>query len=328
MSIRFAWAIAPVVALSISAGAADLKSGIDHQNFDKSQRPQDDLFLHVNGMWLKQSKIPADRSADGAFFKLRDDSERQLRAIIEEAAKAGDSVTGEAKKVGDLYASFMDEERIEKLGITPIQPELDQVAAIKDKVGLVRTLASLQKAGVPGFFGMGVSPDAKQSDRYIVYMGQSGIGLPDESYYRDAKYAKIQEAYLAHITKMFTLAKIPDAEKAATRIVGLETMLAKNHWDRVRSRDADKRYNKYSKAELQSLFKTFEVSTWFEDMGVPAIEHVIVGAAELYHGDGRSSGSGVARRLEDVSDLEHPSRAPRCSQRRSSMKTSISTARR
>ncbi len=178
MSIRLAWAIAPALAIALTA-ADDPKSGIDKANNDAAVRPQDDLFLHVNGKWLKEVKIPSDRPFDGAFFSLRDKAELQIRAIIEDAAKSGDK--GEAKQVGDLYASFMDEARAEELGIEPIRAELDAVAAIREKSGLLPAMALFQKAGVPGVFAGFVSTDAKKSDRYIVYLNQAGLGLPDES---------------------------------------------------------------------------------------------------------------------------------------------------
>ena len=286
MSIRFAWAFAPALAASLilPASAADLKSGIDLSNVDPAVKPQDDLFRHVNGKWLKEAAIPSDRSSDGAFYKLRDDSETQLRALIEEAAKQGDAAKGEAKKVGDLYASFMDEEKIEALGVKPIQPELDEVAAIKDKAGFFKTLVSLQKAGVPGLFGAGVEPDAKKSDQYAVYMFQGGIGLPDEMYYRDPKFAKIRDAYVKHIAKMFELAKLADPEKAAATVMAVETKLAASHWDRVRSRDADKTYNKFSKADLATLAKGVDLAGWIDDMGAKGVDHVVVAQPSYFTG--------------------------------------------
>ena len=286
MSIRLTWAFASALAAALisPASAADLKSGIDLSNVDHAVKPQDDLFRHVNGKWLKEAVIPSDRSADGAFYKLRDDSETQLRALIEEAAKAGDSATGEAKKVGDLYASFMDEDKIEALGIKPIQPDLDIVAALKDKAGLIHTLASLEKVGVSGLFGSGIQPDAKKSDEYIIYMGQGGIGLPDEMYYRDPKFAPIREAYVKHIAKMFELAKIGDPAKAAATVMTVETKLAKNHWDNVRSRDADKTYNKFSIADLAKLAKGVDLAGWFNDLGAKGVASVVVAQPSYFTG--------------------------------------------
>ena len=273
MSIRLAWAIAPALAIAFIA-ADDPKSGIDKANNDTAVRAQDDLFLHVNGKWLKEAKIPSDRPFDGAFFMLRDKAEAQLRAIIEDAAKSGDK--GEAKQVGDLYASFMDEARADELGIKPIQVELDAIATIQDKSALLPAMALLQKAGVPGVLAGFVNTDAKKSDRYIVYLNQSGLGLPDESYYRDPKFEKIRDAYVAHVAKMFALAKIADPDKAAARVMAVETRLAKGHWDRVRNRDATKTYNKVTRADLQTLAKGIDLNPWFALLGIKGTDDVVV----------------------------------------------------
>ena len=154
----------------VFAAEQTLKSGISKTNSDPAVRAQDDLFRHVNGKWLKESRIPADRPADGAFYELRDLSEKRVRAIIEEAAKSKDGP--DAKKIDDLFASFMDEKRAEQLGMSPIQSELDSVAKIKDKQGLLREIAALQRVGVGGLFGIYVGPDSKKSDQYIVHLAQ------------------------------------------------------------------------------------------------------------------------------------------------------------
>src|SRR5262245_7702600 len=167
------------------AAGGDLKSGIDPSNFDPTVKPQDDLFRHVNGKWLAEAQIPSDRPAHGAFYELRDLSEIRVKAIIEEAAKnEGDA---DAKKISDLYASFMDEAKANELGMTPIQPELDAIQAIKDDEGVIRQIAGLQRSGVGGLFGAFVNPDAKKADQNTVYLNQGGLGLPDESYYREPK---------------------------------------------------------------------------------------------------------------------------------------------
>jgi putative endopeptidase len=250
-----------------------LKSGIDTGNNDPSVRPQDDLFRNVNGHWLKVARIPADRPADGAFIGLRDRSELQVRGIIQDAAKMqGDA---DAQKINDLFVSFMDEARVEALGMKPIQSELDAVAAIKDKAGFIRQSAALQRAGVTGLFALFVNPDSKRSDQNIAYLTQSGLGLPDESYYREPQYEKLRKAYVDHIVNMLVLAKIPDPEKAAAQIMAMETVIAKGHWDNVRNRDADQTYNKVSRAQLKALAPGFDVDAWFEVMGGKDIQEVI-----------------------------------------------------
>jgi putative endopeptidase len=260
--------------LTAFAAEPALKSGIDKSNFDADVRPQDDLFRHVNGKWLKQHAIPGDRPADGAFFELRDRSEERVRAIVEESAKTKDNA--DAQKISDLYLSFMDEGRANKLGVTPIQAELDAAAAIKDKAGVIRELAALQRVGVPGLFGLYVRTDAKKSDQYVAYIEQGGLGLPNEAYYRETKYDAIRTAYLAHIGKMIALAKVASAKEAAERVMAIETAIAKCHWDIVRTRDADKTYNKFSRAQLKELAGGLELDPWFKGIGGEEIKEVVV----------------------------------------------------
>ena len=274
MKIGTIAAVTTWIAASASfAGDSVLKSGIDKSHFDSTVRAQDDLFRNVNGTWLKDSEIPSDRPAYGAFFELRDRSEVQVRAIIEEAADTqGDA---NAQKVGDLYASFMDVDRVEELGMKPIESELATIAAVKDKAGLIRNLSALQQLGVPGLFGLYVNTDSKKSDEYIVYLSQGGLGLPDESYYREPEFQKIRDAYVAHIGKMLTLAKIPHPEKAAAQIMAMETAIAKGHWDKVRVRDVEKTYNKVSRAELKDLAGGLDLDPWFEGMGARQVAELI-----------------------------------------------------
>jgi putative endopeptidase len=263
-------------ALLPAAFAAEptLKSGIDKGNFEPEVRPQDDLFRYVNGKWLKEAKIPADRPADGAFFGLRDRSESQVRAIIEDAAQVkGDA---DARKISDLFASFMDDARAERLGLEPIRPELDAVAAVTDKSGFIRELAALQRAGVPGLFRIFVRPDSKKSDQYIPYLDQGGLGLPDESYYREPKFEALRRAYVTHVGKMLALARVPDPEKAAARVMEMETALAAGHWDNVRTRDADQTYNKVSRDQLKALAGDLGLDPWFEGVGGKDIRELVV----------------------------------------------------
>jgi putative endopeptidase len=271
--------ISLIVGLSASrftafAEESTLKSGIERNNFDPSVRPQDDLYRNVNGKWLKESTIPGDRPATGAFMDLRDRSEQQVRAIIEDAAKTKDNA--DAQKISDLYLSFMDEAKANQLGLSPIQVELDAIASIKDKAGLIRELAALQRTGAAGLFRIFVRTDAKKSDQYIAYIEQGGLGLPNESYYREPKYDGIRKAYVAHIGKMLSLAKIPNAEQAAAQVMAMETAIAKGHWDNVRTRDADKTYNKQSRDELKTLANGLDLDPWFAGIGGQEIKEVIV----------------------------------------------------
>jgi putative endopeptidase len=250
------------------------KSGIDKSHFDPAVRAQDDLFRWVNGKWLKESTIPSDRPSDGAFVELRDRALKQVHAIIEEAATSKGDV--DARKIADLFASFMDQDRVEQLGMKPIQAELDAVAAIKDRAGLIYGVAALQRVGVQGLIGVSVNPDSKKSDQNIAYLSQGGLGLPDESYYRESKYEKLRNAYSAHIRKMLALANLPNPEKSATLIMAMETALAKGHWDNVRSRDADKTYNRKSRTQLKALANSLDLDAWLDGLGAKQVQEMIV----------------------------------------------------
>jgi endothelin-converting enzyme/putative endopeptidase len=234
-------------------------------------RPQDDLFGHVNGRWLDTAEIPADRSSWGPFAELADESESRVRAIVEEfvdqvraeVAKPGSN----AQKIGDLFASFMDEEQAERLGAEPIREDLERLQAVGDHAALAAFMGALEREGGGGFFGAYVDTDDRDSDRYVVNVAQGGLGLPDESYYRDEKFAEIREAYVAHLAKLFTLAGWPDPDVAARRVMDVETRLAKGHWERAETRDVIKTYNLRSIDELKGLAPSFAWDAWSASVG-------------------------------------------------------------
>ncbi|HET7304793.1 MAG TPA: M13-type metalloendopeptidase, partial [Segeticoccus sp.] len=247
-----------------------MKSGIDLAAMDTTVRPQDDLFGYVNGTWAAQTEIPGDRGRYGTFDVLREAAESDLRDLIEEAAAAEDAQAGTAKrKVGDLFASFMDEGRVERLGIDPVREDLDAVAAVQDKRELLGLLGRLQRHGVDGFVQVFVSTDDRASDRYVVYLEQDGLGLPDESYYREEQYADTRAAYLRHVAAVLGLAGVEHAEGTAGRIMALETRLAGFHWDTVTTRDAVKSYSKLTRAELADLSPGVDWAAWLEGLGAP-----------------------------------------------------------
>ncbi|GAB22749.1 putative metalloendopeptidase [Gordonia polyisoprenivorans NBRC 16320 = JCM 10675] len=242
-------------------------SGLDLDWVDDAVRVQDDLFTHVNGKWLESHTIPEDRSVDGAFHVLRDRAEENVRDIIVEAAESNPESGTDAAKIGDLYGSFMDTEHIEALGIGPISGELEAIASISDVSELSARMGRLQRHGVGGLFGFYVDTDARQSDRYLVHVVQSGLGLPDESYYREDKHAATLDAYRAHVAQMFTLAGFDDAGDRAATVLRLETAIAGHHWDVVRRRDAELTYNLMSLDEFGSAASGFDLHSWFGGLG-------------------------------------------------------------
>ena len=231
-------------------------------------RPQDDLFGHVNGTWLATSEIPSDRSSWGPFVMLADEAETRVKAIIESAA-AGEVGGENGRKIGDLFASFMDQDRIEELGVEPVLPALTAAAKIADTSELVRFVGEVERVGGGGLFGSYVDTDDRNSDRYLVNILQGGLGLPDESYYREDKFADVRAAYLAHLTRMWALVGRDDADAAAQTVLDVETRLAQGHWERAETRDVIKTYNLTSLEELVALAPNVDWAAWSEGLGAP-----------------------------------------------------------
>ncbi|MDQ6686589.1 MAG: peptidase M13, partial [Actinomycetota bacterium] len=229
-------------------------------------RPQDDLFGHVNGTWLETEEIPADRSSWGPFVILSDVAEQQVREIIEACAN-GEISGPDATKIGDLYASFMDEARVEELGWEPVRPWLSRIDALRDPTELAGFLGELERVGGPGLFGSYVDTDDRNSDRYLLNLVQGGLGLPDESYYREDKFAEIRAKYLDYLEKLLTLAERPDARAAAEMVLALETRLAKGHWERAETRDVIKTYNLTGVEKLRALLPSFDVDAFITKLG-------------------------------------------------------------
>ncbi|QTE30452.1 M13 family metallopeptidase [Pengzhenrongella sicca] len=262
------------------------RSGIDITALDPAVRPQDDLYAHVNGRWNSSHVIPADRAMDGAFRALHDQAEEHVRDIITDAATtAVDADAGAAAgveaQIGSLYASFMDETTVEALGTAPVRTDLALLDAADSSAQLTGTLGTLQRTGAAGALGFWVDNDAKDPTRYVVYLAQSGLGLPDESYYREERYASILAAYQPHVARMLTLggyAAGSAADACAARVVALETKLAAAHWDVVQDRDADLTYNPTTLAALAADAPGFDWHAWVLALGAPAgaLDDVVV----------------------------------------------------
>lgn len=259
-------------------------SGIDLSTIDHTVRPQDDLYQHVNGAWLKATEIPDDRPLEGTFTALRDGSEIAVRDIIEEAAAKGADASGIERKIGGLYNSFMDEATVEGKGMEPIRGRLGDVFATDSVADLIALAGRLFRADVGGLFYIYPAPDAGNPDRVLLYTGQGGLGLPDESYYREVKFAPIVAAYTAHVQKMFELAGVADPHGAAGRVVELETKLASHHWDNVTLRDPQKTYNLKTAEEANALFPL--LATWFDAAGIDADKRteIVVSTPDFFTG--------------------------------------------
>jgi len=251
--------------------APTARSGIDLGYVDQRSRPQDDLFGHVNGRWLAEYDIPADRATDGAFRSLFDRAEEQVRDLITQATEAADGARGsDQQRIGDLYASFMDTDTVSRVGVQPLLDELADIDAAEDATALARLMGTLQRSGVGGGTGVYVDTDSKNSARYLVHVNQSGLGLPDESYYRQERHAQILAAYPRHIAAMFALVYgggPDDYAGTAARIVALEGELAAAHWDVVRRRDADLTYNLRKFTDVSNEAPGFDWAGWITALG-------------------------------------------------------------
>jgi len=250
-----------------------MRSGLDLNHIDSSVRPQDDLFRFMNGKWLKESVIPEDRASDGAFYWLYEQAEKQVKQIILDQAASKAELGSNAQKIGDLYNSFMAEEKIEQAGLTPIATDLAAAASFKTADQFFQILGELESRGLSGLFYSYVSTDNKDSSKNIVYLGQSGLSLPDEAYYRQDEYQEIRASFLLHVEKIFELAKQPNGKAAALAVLELETQIASHHWDQVKDRDAEATYNKKSFTELTSLSPAFNWPLWISASNTP--DHVL-----------------------------------------------------
>jgi putative endopeptidase len=253
--------------------------GFDSAGMDKSVTPGDDFFEFANGTWAKSTPIPPDKARYGMFNVLDDLSKERTRTIIEEQAKNPNS------KIGNAYASFMDEAAIEAKGLTPLDPWLNEVRGIKSKNDLAKVYSDADRIGVSTPFRMFVGQDRKASDQYALNVIQGGLGMPDRDYYlsADPKLAETKAKYLQHLTNVLTLAGEQNAAARAMAILDLETKIAQIHWARADSRDATKTYNKMSLAEVRKFAPGFDFPALVKDAGAN-VDYVIVYQPSAFKG--------------------------------------------
>ena len=278
-SLRNALLVATVF-LSVASTTAQDRTprvpGIDVAGMDLSVRPQDDFFRYVNGKWADETQIPGDLSSYGTFAILRERSQEAIRTIIESEARSQAAPGSNSQKVGDLYKSFMDEAKLDSLGITPLNEQLAQIAAIKDRSELPAAFARAARIGVRLPFSVNVGADQRNSDAYAVQISQSGLGMPDRDYYlrNDGKFPDTRKAYNTYIARLFALGNQPDPEGAAARIISLESKLATLQWDRARNRDRNATYNKMTVAALQESTPNFNWQAYLSALPAGAKDHI------------------------------------------------------
>ncbi len=266
---------------ALVANAAAASSGIETGNGDVGVRVQDDFYRHVNGTWLKNTEIPADRAGWGAFQELGERSLSQLHGIIEAVANdAPKALAGDERMIGDLFASYMDEARLESLGLKPLKQDLALIDDLKSRKGIPALIAHFNRIGAIAPYDLGIHQDARDSTRYVVDLVQSGLGLPDRDYYLKQDEARMRDVlgkYRAHIEKMLTLVGDKDAAAKSKQIVELETRLARAQWTKVQNRDPVKTYNKLDLAKLNALTKGYDWKSYLATANIEGkVTYVIV----------------------------------------------------
>jgi endothelin-converting enzyme/putative endopeptidase len=267
-----------------------LVSGINKDNFDTSVRPQDNFYRYVNGKWLNTHEIPNDKTSIGSFYDLRDKADHDVKTIIEDLAKTKDLKAGsDEQKVADLFRSYMDTEKLNSLGTTPIKPIFADIENLKNKKDLATFWGKYQAEGIGGPLAFYVEVDAKNSSRYATHIWQSGLGLPDKDYYfnKAERFKKLRDGYVKHIANMFKLAGFPNGEQAAKTIMDIETKLATYHWTRVQSRDSEKRYNKFATDKLNTLTNTFDWNAFLTAVGASDQKDIIINQPDFIQGFGK-----------------------------------------
>lgn len=273
-----------------------LPAGLATSEFSSDIRPQDDLYRHVNGSWIARTEIPGDKARWGSFHLLAEQAEAHVRAIIEESQEAEPGTL--ARKIGDLFASFMDTERINAAGATPLSETLAEIDAIDGIPAFLRTVGAYDRDGRAHLIGFYVDGDPGNPERYVPVLVQSGLSLPDESYFRLDTFADTRAAYRAHLERLLGLAEIADAGANADRAIALENELAGHHWDNVKSRDAVATYNLKTWAEIQEL-AGIDLTPWRDAVAPSAPEafaEVVVSQPSFLEGLGSLL---TAERLDD-----------------------------
>jgi putative endopeptidase len=253
-------------------------SGIILKNMDTLVKPGDNFEAYVNGAWLKNNKIPSDKSSYGAFDFIYDKSQEDVKAIIEAAAKSNAAEGSDEQKIGDFYGSYMNDKDREAKGISPIQADLKKIDAITTYTDLAAAFGQCNRRGEMAPFSISVGQDSKSPNEYILTTWQGGLGLPDKEYYTltDAKSVTIRQQYVKHIENMLQLAGMPDPAGSAAKIMALETQIAAGHMKKEDTRDMALLYNKYATADLKSLMPDFDWAAYMKSAGMQNEKNIIV----------------------------------------------------
>ncbi|KRB85907.1 peptidase M13 [Sphingomonas sp. Root710] len=269
--------------------------GFDTAGMDRSVKPGQDFYEFANGNWAKSTPIPADRSNFGMFTVLDDLSTQRSHEILEKAAAAPGS------RMGDFYASFMDEQAADRAGITPLKPTLDAIKALDGKTAVAAKMGDLLRIGMATPFRIYVDQDDKDPDSYIVQMRQRGLGMPDRDYYlkTDAEIAKTRAAYQDYVARLLTMAGEPNGAERAAKVLAFETQLATVQWTRVDSRDSTKTYNKWQRADFARNAPGFDWDAYFKAAGIDGQGAILVAQPTAFTGMAQAIGAAPIDVLKD-----------------------------
>src|SRR3989344_3635910 len=264
----------------VPAGGAKTSWGFNPKDIDTKVRPQDDFFHHVNRRWMKSHPIPAHESRWGSFIELRYKTDMQLHSLLKRvAAKRRAKVGSPEQMIGDFYRSGSDLARRKKLGLAPIKDVLAKIDAIKTPEDLVRTIARLERIGLGGIWGNAIDQDMKNSEKFLLYFFQSGLGMPDRDYYLkdDVESKRVRKAYLGYLEKLATLGgRAKTARQDAATIYKIETALAKISMKKEDARDVDKIYHKMSMLALARLAPGVDWKGYFKIIGASPREVIVM----------------------------------------------------
>lgn len=263
---------------AVAEKSVELTSGIIKENMDLSVKPGDDFFNYVNGKWLAETEIPADKSSYGGFGILRDEAQDDVMKIINSSAEGDFAAGSDEQKVGGLYRSYMDMEKRNELGVTPLQPELERIDSIENYDQLAAYFARSSKYGLGTPFVIGQYVDFKNPETYMVYSFQAGIGLPDREFYfkEDEANVKIREAYVEHVAKMFDLAGLSNGQSNADLIMAMETKLAAQHMKKEETRNMVALYNKVMQKDLPELMPNFNWDVFLKEAQLSELDGLVV----------------------------------------------------
>lgn len=274
-----------VASINSAAPADGKQSGVQLDYMDPSVDPAENFFRYANGGWLKTTEIPADKARYGSFTILSDQAREDVKGIVLEAAEAKNPAEGsQTQQIGDFYQSFMDTDTIESRGLKPLQPVLENIAAIEDYQQLAAFFARANRQGITTPLSFYIDNDEKQPDQYIAYFAHSGLGLPDRDYYLkdDDRNTELRKQYRQHIATMYDLAGQKNGEKAADTVLAIEHAIAERHWPRAELRDREKTYNKFAVDQLEKASKVWDWKTYVESAGLTKADQVIISAPSYF----------------------------------------------